>query len=190
MIVNTTIWKHMSIPDHSNPEKEPIDADMKLERALVTDFNLTAICKKLRAAGHDVAISDDPGRYLCNYIYFTSLQQQEKSLGASTVGDYEADAISFDSASKTWKAPENTEDDDFGSEGINHRNKTIFIHVPPFEVVPKMKQIAFVKDALHLLCDEDACDRMWVNPPKTDSGENMCNPACATDFFDMGCRQN
>ena len=35
---------------------------------------MPAFADKLQALGHNVAISQSAGRYLCNYIYFRSLQ--------------------------------------------------------------------------------------------------------------------
>lgn len=35
---------------------------------------MPAFADKLQALGHNVAISHSAGRYLCNYIYFRSLQ--------------------------------------------------------------------------------------------------------------------
>ena len=37
-------------------------------------INLPACADRLQALGHNVAISHSAGRYLCNYIYFRSLQ--------------------------------------------------------------------------------------------------------------------
>ena len=173
--------KDFRIPDSSGkqPEKEPIDASMELDASLMTDFNVTDIKKKLSGRGFDVEVSDDPGRYICNYIYFTSSQQQARILITSDTA----------AASDVGSA-----DQDFSIDAsADEKNKTVFIHVPPFDMIPKQTQIEFVKAALDLLCKEDACDRAWADSPRTASSNTMCEipgTDCSVDFFDLGCSQS
>lgn len=187
--------KDFRIPDSSGkqPEKERIEPLMDLEYPLVTDFNVMEICKKLKKKGHDVAVSDDPGRYICNYIYFTSLQQQSNATGdKGIVLDYEGgngQGSENDAAAAGGG-------DDFSSSAaaVESKNKTIFIHVPPFEMIRKQEQVEFIKEAITLLCREDACDRAGGRA-RTESGKTMCEipgigMGCEVEFFDMGCKQS
>lgn len=48
---------------------------MQLDQPLETKVNLKWLSEELHKKGHKVDISKDPGRYLCNYIYFNSLQK-------------------------------------------------------------------------------------------------------------------
>lgn len=181
--------KDFRIPDSSGkqPEKERIEPLMELDHPLMTDLNVTEICRNLRSQGHDVAVSDDPGRYICNYIYFTSMVQQSnvsKKRGL-TLEDDEGSAVGSEVAAAGGG-------DDFGSDPRSDRNKTIFIHVPPFEIIPKQQQVEFIKAAITLICREDACDRAGAHA-KTDSGKTLCEiPGmdCHVDFFDLGCKQS
>ena len=45
-----------------------------LKKTLTTILPLEAIASQLEDLGHPVALSDDAGRFLCNYIYFHSLR--------------------------------------------------------------------------------------------------------------------
>ena len=85
-------------------------------------------------------------------------------------------------------------DQDFSIDAsADEKNKTVFIHVPPFDMIPKQTQIEFVKAALDLLCKEDACDRAWADSPRTASSNTMCEipgTDCSVDFFDLGCPQS
>jgi pyroglutamyl-peptidase len=72
------------IPDEAGyqPEMEKIDEIQDLDVGNETSFYVSDIVKKLKTEGFNVDVSDDPGRYCCNYVYFKSLQRQI-SLGRS-----------------------------------------------------------------------------------------------------------
>ena len=69
------------IPDESGyqPDSTCIDESISLDSALQTDIDIDLAVTKLREEGLSVEISLDPGRFICNYIYYKSLQRFEQS---------------------------------------------------------------------------------------------------------------
>ncbi len=66
-----------------SPSGECISKELPLSQPVRTALDLDAIVDELRGEWPQVAISDDPGRYLCNHIYFLSLGCcKEKGKGA------------------------------------------------------------------------------------------------------------
>lgn len=59
------------------PENEKINGDLPLEHDFRTVLPIEAIHSALQAK-HKVALSVDPGRYICNYMYYLSLTNGEK----------------------------------------------------------------------------------------------------------------
>jgi len=56
------------------PIEKPIHPDITdLSHRYITKLPVEEIKKKLRAQGFAVELSEDPGRFLCNYIYYQSL---------------------------------------------------------------------------------------------------------------------
>ena len=45
-----------------------------------SEVSLDEMCGELQSRGHDCVVSDDPGRYLCNYIYYKSLARGATSI--------------------------------------------------------------------------------------------------------------
>jgi pyroglutamyl-peptidase len=68
------------IPDVKGfqPENEQIDDSQILDNVECTSFLVHDACATLKEEGFDVGVSDDPGRYCCNYIYYKSLRRQMK----------------------------------------------------------------------------------------------------------------
>jgi len=66
------------IPDMAGyePKEVCIDSDLLLDYPRETGFDLDVVLSKLQEEGFDVAISEDPGRYCCNYVYYQSLRRQ------------------------------------------------------------------------------------------------------------------
>ncbi|DBA84937.1 hypothetical protein WJX79_003597 [Trebouxia sp. C0005] len=62
--------------DGWQPQHEPIDTHpgCSPDTCLHTRLPLQRVLDNLQTLGHDVQISHSAGRYLCNYIYFRSLQ--------------------------------------------------------------------------------------------------------------------
>lgn len=79
-----TAWNDMSfrIPDvHGyQPNAMVIEDNLPLTHVRTTTINLSNVCQFLRSMDESipVVLSDDAGRYLCNYIYYKSLQIQSK----------------------------------------------------------------------------------------------------------------
>lgn len=71
-------------------------------------------------------VSDDAGRFVCNYTLYRSLQQcqqrQQQQLKLTDGSGHH---------SGNWHA--------------------LFVHVPPFEVIPKQEQLAFASNLLRLV---------------------------------------
>ena len=172
--------KDFRIPDisGSQPQREKIVEEMQLDQALASSFDLVKIRDRLKRKGFDVGVSTDPGRYLCNYIFFQSYRQQARVLGAEIGGDYEV---------HSQVGTEHFGDDEDASLSAG-KNKTVFIHVPPFGIIEKETQIEFIKECIELLCSEDACDRAPGSLPtrQTDKG---CDTACVADVI-PGCSQS
>ncbi|XP_021809759.1 uncharacterized protein LOC110753219 [Prunus avium] len=61
------------------PQQLPIiTEDGGTSRARETSCSMEAIHKILKKKGYDVAISDDAGRFVCNYVYYHSLHFAEE----------------------------------------------------------------------------------------------------------------
>ncbi|ONI30431.1 hypothetical protein PRUPE_1G251000 [Prunus persica] len=63
------------------PQQLPIiaeDGGTSRAREVLTSCSTEAIHKILKKKGYDVAISDDAGRFVCNYVYYHSLRFAEE----------------------------------------------------------------------------------------------------------------
>lgn len=72
--LETTAWNELDfpIPDNAGrrPSSRPIVANASDRFA--STLPLEAIYQKLTVSGHALCFSDDPGRYLCNQVFFTA----------------------------------------------------------------------------------------------------------------------
>ena len=118
------------------PQDVKICSESTLDCPIYTELPLSKICEDLNVTYPDgsistggdddaadkvslVQLSQDPGRYLCNYTYYQALQHQ-KSAGRPIYA--------------------------------------LFVHVPPFDVIPQERQVALVRSLLEriasFVCDQ------------------------------------
>ena len=112
------------IPDEDGfqPKNEQICESRPLRHKLSTDLSASRIKDNLTKKGFDVGLSGDAGRFVCNYIYWSSLQKvQEEAV----------------------KNNDNSTSED-GDVDIH----VMFVHVPKFEDISKETQIEFSMELL------------------------------------------
>jgi pyroglutamyl-peptidase len=63
------------VPDQSNyqPDMACINENQDFDAPLSSDLDVVGLCEQLVADKWNVKVSSDPGRFLCNYVYYTSL---------------------------------------------------------------------------------------------------------------------
>ena len=117
------------VPDQAGyqPCATSIQADEAYDMSLESDLDVCKLCEQLSSCHWNVEPSADPGRFLCNYIYYRSLcltqERREKA----------------------------------GNEDGRGTCHSLFIHVPPVDVVSLENQIAFLKCALQaILCSRSS----------------------------------
>jgi pyroglutamyl-peptidase len=68
------------------PENQCISSECPFDESLQTDFNLDQIVEQMKAEGRfDCCVSTDPGRYLCNYVYYQSLTRAQNCSGTKFI---------------------------------------------------------------------------------------------------------
>ncbi len=72
--------KKASIPDNKgingNSEKIAQDGDDRLE----TTLDINRLIELLKTEGIEVRLSEDPGRYICNNLYYHALMSKKEAL--------------------------------------------------------------------------------------------------------------
>lgn len=126
------------VPDEQGyrPEKVAILDTCSVGSTLTTSFDVPALVKTMNSTlttsgnkGEDkssallASPSTDPGRFVCNYIYCTSM---DAFACAKTVNGTQA------------------------TKGLP-RVQSLFLHVPPFEAAPKQEQLVFVTQLMRAL---------------------------------------
>jgi pyroglutamyl-peptidase len=61
------------------PSNEVIDTDLSLDQAMQTDLDVNKIAALLQEDNLPFIVSTDPGRFICNYIYYRSMQKCGRS---------------------------------------------------------------------------------------------------------------
>lgn len=147
--------KDFRIPDVAGyqPLKGQIDDKKPLDDVSMSSFNLERICSVLHQEGFNVKCSTDPGRYLCNYIYYKSFSQQEKR--------------NLDANATTHASVKSREEASLSS--VKSENKTVFIHVPTFDKIEKSVQVAFIKRCIALMTKATATSTVEETPLSTSS---------------------
>jgi pyrrolidone-carboxylate peptidase len=94
--------------------------------------------------GTSSIVSTDPGRFVCNYIYYYSLHTFQASQSAAAV--------------TTTTQKQHTETTSIVTDQNNSAPnvKCLFLHVPPFTVASLEQQLSFVTDLMTLLENEIA----------------------------------
>lgn len=75
--LETKAWNELDfpIPDLGGHQPRARPIDEAAPATLPTLVDARALRRALTKAGHAVKLSEDPGRYLCNQIYFTALRR-------------------------------------------------------------------------------------------------------------------
>jgi len=74
------ILNSASIADNDGDLREGLVIQHGFEECLGTPFNVDQLCKKVARFSPFVQMSSDPGRFVCNHIYYNSLSQSISSL--------------------------------------------------------------------------------------------------------------
>ena len=64
--------------DNKLPKCSEIDDAREGDFRLTTMLPLTSLCEKLSETNEGVIVSDDAGRYLCNYVYYNAMWKCEQ----------------------------------------------------------------------------------------------------------------
>ncbi|KAL7479096.1 hypothetical protein ACHAW6_004841 [Cyclotella cf. meneghiniana] len=120
IIGNTGLMKEEISEDYNSS----VDAAAKKEtvhkfgKCFMTTLDLKEICSKLQENGESqpVCVSNDPGRFVCNFTYCLSLHK-----------------------CRSWEAGSKQTNGTTQSE-----YHSLFVHVPPFAVIPEEDQFNFI----------------------------------------------
>lgn len=119
------------IPDQKEfqPKKEKIVTNERLGRRFNSSLNISSLCRAMNrnALPKDrlqTIVSTNPGRFVCNYTYCYSLHTIETKFGRDTCG-----CVCSPSSQDEFVA-------------------SLFLHVPPVDVVCLSQQIEYVADLL------------------------------------------
>ena len=82
-------------------------------------------------------LSTDPGRFVCNYLYYLSLNQWQQEDGSITTNGSTTTTTSNNSAKNNAQ---------------NTTGASLFLHIPPFEQVPKDIQLEYLAELMRILC--------------------------------------
>ena len=162
--LETTAYNEASfrIPDEEGyqPKNIPIDDTQLISTRLSTSLNVKKICTHLN--NHEnmttttttmttttVTISGDPGRFVCNYLYWSSLN----AIRLKT----EKDSLLVEET-KGEDQDENEEKKKENMPVVVHH--ALFVHVPLFSVIDQESQVNFID---HLM---DTIQLVLATPPK------------------------
>jgi pyroglutamyl-peptidase len=137
------------VPDQRGwtPAHEPIMSHIPNTRLIFrTDLPLHVLHAALQAKGHQVELSQDPGRYLCNWIYCNSLSYVADSRSAGSL-------LSNHPGGDSVALPVNNDEHKGGASGGDPgvRFHSLFVHVPAFDTIPLEDHLRFAKDLLEEL---------------------------------------
>jgi len=116
----------MTIAMHSPPPRE-------WGECVETTLDLDDLCCRLRERDGDgddeaaVIVSADPGRFVCNYTYYLSLNRCRSVNDELRRDDVENNGVGGG-----------------GDNTMRRRHHALFVHVPPFNVVSEGRQLDFI----------------------------------------------
>ena len=125
------------VPDArgKQPTKERIFGDLPLGRCLETSLDLADICGRLGGAwAGSLQLSTDPGRYLCNYLYASSLRRIHCGWEDPGGGPPEAEEGAPPPAAAPAPPP------------AAPQFHALFVHIPLPDAIPLPRQAQFVGD--------------------------------------------
>mmetsp|Transcript_5716 Transcript_5716/g.10827 ORF Transcript_5716/g.10827 Transcript_5716/m.10827 type:complete len:291 (+) Transcript_5716:1819-2691(+) len=127
---------HFRIPDKDGwkPKHEKITVDKDLGHRLSTDLNVKRIRDRLIQKDFDVFISGDAGRFLCNYIYWESLNKLTADASTTTTN-----------GAGISPAP------------VRCNVHVLFVHVPTFDCISKDVQVNFVMELIESISESIVC---------------------------------
>ena len=122
------------------------DADLK--KQLKSQLPIPKICSKLRGLGYTVSMSNDPGRFVCNYTYYHSL-----------------------------------------STCVSEHERSIFLHCPPFDIVPENRQLDFIRSFILILASEVCTDISAQSWPVFFTDQKLWFKACSSGIMKRAHRE-
>lgn len=136
------------VPDRAGwqPAQHLIEPALGLAHCLRTRLDVGALRERLAERGHPVEVSQDAGRYLCNWVYFRSLQA-----AAGHGGGPGPEAAAGGGLESGGQAPGGAPP---GSG--SGRLQALFVHVPPFGVIEEAQLQRFAVDLLRSLAQMHA----------------------------------
>jgi len=134
------------IPDQNGfqPSKQPIESSLPLSHRYTTDLNMKQLKDLLVAKGFKVSLSNDAGRFVCNYIYYQSLShvvkfQEEQHIQMTK---------RIRSAEKNKNSSIDCSQSPLSKEIKDVEVHVLFVHVPSFDDIPQDTQIDFTMELL------------------------------------------
>ena len=140
-----------------NPVRKCINGKHALDWALRTDLDLEKVLASLQRGPprFRVRLSSDPGRFLCNYIYYCTL-----SSCCALRHSHTSESVTIDSAhgQVPCKVQEldiaaKNKADEVQPSNTSVQCHSLFVHVPPFSAISHEEQLVFVKALLLSLAD-------------------------------------
>jgi hypothetical protein len=121
--------------DHDDDGVESLAHDWG--RCVETTLDLDGLCDELRTRpdGEEVTVSADPGRFVCNYAYYLSLNR------CRSIND------ELRRAGKTDRRRDGT----VRAHDATDRHHALFVHVPPFDAIPEGRQLAFIRRVMEVI---------------------------------------
>ena len=127
---------------------EDVDGESSrgLGRCLKTTLDLDRLCRELKKCkgSPDVFVSDDPGRFVCNYAYCLSLDRcrsfgEQHEIRKGDPSNECCDALKSDDSNQAIT------NGDAQSACLKPLEcHALFVHVPPFHVVAEDRQLDFI----------------------------------------------